>query len=285
VTVQEDFSGPIYIIAPNDDPNHAKQISSGKYEGMDNISITPSNKIVYTDYTQDANDIWIMNSDGTGKKQLTNDQFLKVDPEVSPDGRFIVFASDRSNGISIWKMDLEGNDLTQLTSGGRMDRSPTFSPDGQWVIFQSVRSGNNALWKVSIDGGTPTQLDDKPTQGPAVSPDGKTIACFFLDQRGKTSLGLLPFDGGEFVKTFDLPDSVEIAGGLKWSPDGRSLIFLNSRNDSNIVSLPIDGGPWKTLTSFKSDRIYHFAWTYDRKQIVYSRGPFIDDVLLIKDFR
>jgi hypothetical protein len=51
------------------------------------------------------------------------------------------------------------------------------------------------------------------------------------------------------------------------------------------MSQPIAGGVAKPLTSFKSDRIYGFAWMHDGKQIVYSRGPFVDDVVLIKDFR
>ena len=249
------------------------------------LSVAPNNKVVYCDHSGDANDIWIMNGDGSDKKQLTNDQFIKVDAEVSPDGRYIVFSSDRSGGINIWRMDIDGNNLKQLTSGGRLDASPVFSPDGQWVVFHSVRSGKNALWKVSIDGGTPVQLIDKVSWHAAISPDGKTIGCFLLDEKGKTGLGLLAFEGGDFVKTFDLPDSVETSGGLKWAPDGRSLTFINSRNDSNIVSLPIAGGPWKPLTSFKSDRLYNFAWTHNGKQIVYSHGPWVDDVVLIKDFR
>jgi len=285
VTVQEDFSGPIYAIGPNDDPSHAKQISYGKYEGMTGLSVAPNGKLVYCDHTGDNNDIWIMNGDGSDRKQLTNDQFIKVDPQVSPDGRYVVFSSDRSGGVTIWRMDIDGNNLKQLTPGGKMDAGAVFSPDGQWVIFHSVRSGKNTLWKVSIDGGTPAQLVDKVSWHAAVSPDGKTIASFFADDKGKTGLGLLSFDGGDFLKTFDLPDSVETSGGIKWTPDGRSLTFINSRNDSNIVSLPIAGGSWKPLTSFKSDRIYKFTWTRDGKQIVYSRGPFIDDVVLIKDFR
>jgi Tol biopolymer transport system component len=138
---------------------------------------------------------------------------------------------------------------------------------------------------VSIDGGIPLKVTDKLTRHSAISPDGKTIACFFLDEKGKTGLGLLPIDGGDFVKTFDLPDDIEIAGGLRWSPDGRSVNFLNARNDSNIVALPIAGGPWKQLTNFKSERIYRFTWTHDGKKIIYSRGPFVDDVVLLKDFR
>src|SRR5436853_160096 len=74
--------------------------------------------------------------------------------------------------------------------------------------------------------------------------------------------------------------------GLKWSPDGRSVTYIdNSSTASNIVSQPIDGSPSKPLTRFKSDRISSFAWSHDGKQLFLGRGAQLDDVVLIKDFR
>jgi serine/threonine protein kinase/Tol biopolymer transport system component len=287
VTVQEDFSAPIFTIGQNEDPSRAKQISNGKYEGIICLANTPDDKVVYCDHSGDANDIWIMNGDGSEKKPLTNDQFLKAVATVSPDGRFIVFATNRSGNINIWRIDIDGNNLKQLTEGSAEDDDPVYSLDGKWVIFDSLRSGKKTLWKVSIDGGTPVQLTDKVSWHPSISPDGKLIACFLVDEKAvsRTRLGLLSLDGGDFVKSFDLSDSVNIDAGVKWTPDGQGLTYINEPYISNIVSQPIAGGPVKPLTSFKSDRIFNFAWSHNGKQIVYSRGPFIDDVVLIKDFR
>src|SRR5262249_53782095 len=39
VTVQEDFSAPIFTMAPGGEPSLAKQISSGKYDGMACLSV------------------------------------------------------------------------------------------------------------------------------------------------------------------------------------------------------------------------------------------------------
>jgi TolB protein len=182
-------------------------------------------------------------------------------------------------------MDIDGNNLRPLTEGGTIDERPLITPDGKWVVFGSLRFGTNALWKVSIDGGEPVQLTNRPAEGASISPDGKTIACLVFD--GKPALGLLPIYGGEFVKTLDLPESV--VSGLAWTPDGRSVTYLDDGSGyTNIVSRPIDGGPVKQLTNFKSDRgyrIFSFAWTRDGKQLIYSRGPFTDDIVLIKDFR
>jgi Tol biopolymer transport system component len=127
-------------------------------------------------------------------------------------------------------------------------------------------------------------LTDEFSWNPEISPDGKFIACFFVNSQLQTRLGILPINGGTFVKTFELP-AVYVDAGLEWTPDGQALTYVNDSNDSNIISQPISGGPPKPLTNFKSDRIFHFAWAHDGKQIIYSRGPFVDDIVLLKDFR
>src|SRR5205085_4287198 len=124
------------------------------------------------------------------KKQLTNDQFIKAGAAVSPDGRYVVFTTNRSGNVNIWRMDIDGNNLKQLTDGSSLDVEPIFSSDGKWVVFTSLRSGKNALWKVSVDGGTAVELTETITRHPAVSPDGKLIACFFVDEKGKTRIGI-----------------------------------------------------------------------------------------------
>jgi Tol biopolymer transport system component len=290
-TVQEDFSQPIYAAAPNDDSARARQVSHGKYEGADSLDTTLDGRIVYIDPSAEGNNIWIMNGDGSDKKQLTHDESVKAAARVSPDGRYIAFSSNRSGSPNIWRIDIDGNNPRQLTEGGTIDFRPLITPDGKWVVFESLRSGITSLWKVGIDGGEPVQLTSKNAEGHSISPDGKFIACIVLDQKAATGtvLGLLPIDGGELVKSMDLPASAIFRAGLAWTPDGRALTYLDdSTGYTNLVSRPIDGGPVKLLTNFKSDRgyrMFNFAWSRDGKQIIFSRGPFTDDVVLIKDFR
>ena len=285
-TVLQDSSRPIFAIAPNEDPGRARQISHGKHEGKRSLDMTPDGRIVYIDPSPEGNEIWIMNGDGRGKQQLTNDGFTKALASVSPDGRFIAFTSNRSGSINNWRMDIDGGNVKQLTYG-TFDDTPLISPDGKWVVFISRRSGTQTLWKVPIGGGEPVQLSDKPAWGASISPDGKLIACILEDEAQTDKIGLLQFEGGEVVKTLDRP-----SGGrsLVWKPDGSAVTYLdNSSGATNIFSQPLDGGPAKQLTNFKSDKGYdisNFAWTRDGKQqLIYSRGPFTIDILLIKDFR
>ena len=289
-TVQEDFSQPIFAAFPNEDPGRARQVSHGKYDGMISVDTTRDGRIVYIDRTTEGSDIWIMNGDGSEKKQLTHDESLEFAARVSPDGRYVAFASIRSGTPNIWRIDIDGGNPRQITEGGGLDDGPTFSPDGKWIVFESLRSGPPTLWKVRVDGGQPLQLTNKPSGGAAISPDGTLIACILFDEKSGsgTALGLLPFDGGEIVKTLDMPATFAGRAGLTWTPDGRAITHIDAKDGyPNIVSQPIGGGPAKPLTSFK-DRgypIFNFAWTRDGKQLIYSRGPFTDDIVLIKDFR
>src|SRR5712691_937747 len=93
-------------------------------------------------------------------------------------------------------------------------------PDGRWVVFMSVRSGRWAIWKVPIEGGTAVQLTTHLSQVPSISPDGKLIAYFYIDTQAndQKKLSIIPFDGGEPVKTIDLPRTA-VASGFAWTLD------------------------------------------------------------------
>ncbi|MGH9883068.1 MAG: TolB family protein, partial [Pyrinomonadaceae bacterium] len=225
VTVQYDNTANIWL-APAGDLNRGRQITNGKLEGLVGVSWTPDGRIVYTTTNSGNSDIWIMNQDGTNQRPLTTDPHEDQNPTVSPDGRYVVFVSWRGGFPSLWRMDLDGGNLKQLTDG-QEDYGPSISPDGQWIVFSSWRSGRETLWKLSIDGGQPVQIIDRFTANPAVSPDGNLIACFFQAEESgaPVRIMILPFGGGQPVKTFDLPASVARGFSPRWNPDGRSIIY------------------------------------------------------------
>ena len=67
---------------------------------------------------------------------------------------------------------------------------------------------------------------------------------------------------------------------------GRALNYTDTINGvSNIWSLPVDGGPPKQLTDFKTDQIFWFYFSRDGKQLALSRGTQRSDVILIRDFK
>jgi serine/threonine protein kinase/Tol biopolymer transport system component len=270
-------------VAPNGEAARATQIRFGgsNEEGIDGLAWTPDGRIVYYSRAGGGDDIWIMNGDGTTPKQLTVDAVANYQAAVTPDGRYIVFASERSGAETIWRMNLDGSNPTQLTTHGD-DRQPTCSPDGQWVVYTS---GNRTLWKVSINGGEAAQLTDTPSERPSVSPDGNLIAYHYPDASESAKFAVIPFTGGKPMKIFDLPGSAELET-LKWSPDGRALLYIDTRNGtSNLWSQPLNGGKPVQLTDFKSELLFDFAWSHNGRGLVCARGTRTADVVLISDLK
>ena len=224
-----------------------------------------------------------MDREGGNQKQITDDAYAERSARATPDGRYIVFDSWRSGTIQLWRMDVDGSNPKLLTA--TQGFNSTVSPDGKWVVFGTFTVGGFSIWKVSIEGGEAGQVTHKYSLNAAISPDGKLIACSYQDEHTIEKIALVPFEGGEPSKLFDLPPGVQTAN-LRWLPDGRGLTYIVNRGGiSNIWIQPLDGSPAKQLTDFKSDRIFKFDWSPDGKWLALSRGPEQRDVVLMSDLK
>jgi len=269
-------------VAPDGDASRAKLITSGtgREDGVRGLTWTHDGRIVYRSMSGEAPKIWIMGADGTGAKQLSVDGSEHFDPEVSPDGRFIIWSSSATGQRNIWRMGLDGSNPTQITHGSNK-WFPQYTPDGKWLVYVTRH-----VMKVPADGGAPIQLTNASTSRPAVSPDGKWIACNHLDEAsGQWQIAVMPIDGEAAPRIFDVP-SPNIFRALRWTPDGRSVAYpVTVGNVSNIWSQPLDGGSPRRLTNFKDQLIFDFAWSRDGKQLALSRGLVNSDVVVIEPFR
>jgi serine/threonine protein kinase len=251
---------------------------------------TPDGKILYASDASGSADIWEMATDGTSQKQLTAGAGRNYAPQASPDGSYIVFHSNRSGGWQIWRMDRDGSNPKQLTFDNPDSNWPEVSPDGKWIVYHRLNAGQTmTLWKIGIDGGSPVQLTDQAALRPTISPDGKWIAYWhFTDPPvQRVQLAVMPFEGGQPAKVFDMPPSSVVGWDavLKWMPDGRGLTYVDYRNNiQNIWMQPVSGDAPTQLTDFKDNQIFSFAWLHDGR-LISSRGFRTNDAVLIKDSR
>jgi eukaryotic-like serine/threonine-protein kinase len=285
VTVQSEQRANIWV-APNGEASRAAEIPSERNDGLSGLVWTPDGRVVYSSTAGGNADVWIMDADGNHRKQLTVSDSADSAPAVSADGRYIVFVSNRGNAYHIWRMDADGSNPKQLTNGVR-DVEPSCAPDGQWVIYSSDASGRHQLSKVPIDGGAPTQVTDYTSSLPVVSPDGKFIACSYIDER-ETPLryrtAVIPFTGGRPLQAFEFPLSFQQI--VRWTPDSRALTYLiTSGGVSNIWRQPLDGGQPALVTDFKAETIFRYDWSRDGKQLALARGTVTSDVVLIANLR
>jgi serine/threonine protein kinase len=287
--VQTALQSDIWV-APGTNSGDPRVITSeaGKDDGSQGLAWTPDGKLIYASNASGNLDLWMIDS-GTGvPKQLTSNAGQNYEPAVTPDGHYIVFTSDRAGTRNLWRMNVDGSDPLRLTTG-RNDHFPRCSPDSKWVVYNSPgTSAPTTLWKVAVDGGAPVQLSDVWALMPSVSPDGKQVACYYFE-RGETSwavrTGLLPLDGGPITRV-----SEHAGFPLRWSPDGSAITYVPAPTGalptgaSNIWAMPVDGGPPKQLTDFKSDQIFWFDWSHDGRLAI-ARGTTVSDVVLITNFR
>ncbi|MEW6210018.1 MAG: hypothetical protein AB1631_16750, partial [Acidobacteriota bacterium] len=285
VTVQSLRMSKIFTAAAGQE-NQASPITSGFGDYLSDrlgMAWTPDGRIVYSSAASGNPDIWIMNADGTNQKQLTMDARGDFLPSVTPDSRYIVFVSERAGPTNIWRMNIDGTDPRRLTDG-MGEFTPSLSPDGQWVIYYS-EGENPGVWKVSINGGAPSLIYDGYLSQPTVSPDGKMIAGFRFDKESvRMKITIISVEDGQLIKSLDDAEMVHLSS-LRWTPDSRALTYIRTQQGvSNIWLHPLDGAA-RQLTEFKSDRLFRYAWSADRKRLAFERGSDINDIVLINNVR
>lgn len=274
---------------PREDAGRAEQITfgAGGYRGR--LSWTPDGRIVYDSEAANAATISVMNADGSHQKQLLGEQPNKSyagRSYVSPDGRYVLFASDVNGTRHIWRMNADGSNPVQLTNGDGED-TPHCSQDCRWVVYTKLErkgAGRPTIWRVSIEGGSPTQLTEDFTMYPAVSPDGKVIACVQSAPNEPGRVAIYPLEGGKPIKIFPRP--IDGTPLIRWTPDGRFLTYdENPIGPAKLWLQSVEGGEPKLLTEFVSDRIFGFDWSPDGNRLAVVRGLWSANIVLIKDFQ
>jgi len=305
VTIQREITSSIWIgpmnggalsaPAPDSFPverDPQRQITSGggKHEGYYGVAWTPDGRLTFTSVASGSYDLWSMQPDGSGQKQLTTANsgsiyHTNTFQSISPDGRYIFFTSDRVTGVPhVWRMNADGSDLKQITKGAG-ESSQQFTPDGKSIVY--LDTVEKTLSKISIDGGSPTKLNDRCDGRSVVSPDGKLVAFRYQSEpHADYQIAIISIDGGPILKTLEVPSTAE-ARQLLWTPDGRALVYIDTRAGiSNLWSIPVDGGaPPAKLTDFHADRIYWFDFSRDGKWVAFSRGNTNTDVVLFSNVK
>ena len=130
-----------------------------------------------------ANEIYVMNADGSDVRRLTNSPGYDGGPFFSADGKSICFRRFSENGLTaeIMTMDLDGSNKQTLTKMGVMSWAPYFHPSGEYLIYTTNVHGfkNFELYLVDRKGEhAPVRVTY--TAGfdglPVFSPDGKQIS-------------------------------------------------------------------------------------------------------------
>lgn len=217
------------------------------------------NQIVFANYidpAQQLNDLYVINTDGSGFTQLTNTPEVNEDEAIwSPDGQKIVFTAfqkqaDGNFNKDVFIMNRDGTGIARVTTDPGQDFDPSWSPDSKQIVFVSDRhennDGNYEVYVINVDGTGEMRLTnnhstDRWPAWRAKQPDDVPAAdC----QPGITLVTDMTIPAGTrfatpqpFSKVWRLKNS----GSCTWTPADYMLRFVEGEQMGNLTQVMMPG--------------------------------------------
>jgi Tol biopolymer transport system component/aminoglycoside phosphotransferase (APT) family kinase protein len=214
---------------------------------------------------EDNADIYVKVVGPDAPLRLTREPSHDVSPAWSPDGRQIAFVRmGRAGGkIGVYVIPALGGVERRLTE---FEPSPegvhffgpflAWSRDGQWLVLPQRKERAHVLVAFSLATGERRQLTGAVAagtpivgdSGPALSPDGGTLAFHRIFAAGVADIFLQPLDGGftPAGAAQRLTSENRLALNPVWSPDGRTIFFTTGPYSTGRylarVAVPTAGG-------------------------------------------
>jgi Tol biopolymer transport system component len=168
-----------------------------------------------------------------------------------------------------------GTEMTirRVWSGAGVDISGSPSPDGRYLsIYDAESGGDLAIWEIASGQKRRLTNKDRSTAEGVLaskwSPDSKKIAYCWLTKDLTGGLRIIGIDGSE-------PRILGPVWPLDWSPDGRSILAVVPKDNSNPATLALvsvaDGSltPMGTAEKPISSWSWDAGYSADGKYVVY----------------
>lgn len=217
--------------------------------------------------------VWVMKSDGTGRRLLTGARSRAKRGDFSPNGSMLTFDGQPSQGdvfdFDIQVIGVDGRGRKRLTHGPARDLEPRWSPDGKTIVFQRQRSdlGSPSIWTVRPSGGIPRRL--AAGSSPVWSADGSKLLFSRPAARGQ-DIYVMHADGTgarPFYRSRD--DDYPSA----WSNDGKRILFTRisrTTQQADVWAMKADGSSARRLTKGRGYRLAA-DWSPDRRHVLFTR--------------
>ncbi len=110
-------------------------------------------KIIFESGATGHENIYVMNSNGSGVYNITGDGPRRRVPDVSSDGNKITYMRYSGDNSDIWIMDYNGQNETRLTDNPDWDGHPSFSPDGKYIVYEERKGSKENLVLIDLISG------------------------------------------------------------------------------------------------------------------------------------
>jgi serine/threonine protein kinase/Tol biopolymer transport system component len=267
-------------------PEQAKQVSSGRSDGLNGLAWIEDERIVYTASPSQNIGLFVMDADGGSVRQLSFEKGIHHGPVVCQGGRSVLYDTNFEGNWHVWKLDVQSGASTKLTSGPD-ESSPDCTREGDWLTYEGqTTEGQAYIFKQPFSGGSAVRMSDRVAiTGALLSPDGRHMAFPSVAKDGSLVMLIVSTETGTQEGESSIPTSFDGRCNMGWAPDGRSLVFSDLRNGTpNLWSFPVfQQGQPQQLTHFTSGAIWSFHWSRSGKQFAMARGSSTSDVVLITE--
>jgi dipeptidyl aminopeptidase/acylaminoacyl peptidase len=202
-------------------------------------------------------ELFLMNSDGSGKKQLTESPENEFNAIWHPDGKRIVYLAPVNGHVQAWVINQDGSGKNQISDVDGGITGLAFSPDGKNVLFTK---------EVQIDPTTQDLYPDLPKSDARIIDDLMYRHWNTWEDGAYSHIFVAQYDGTKFSggtdimpgEPFDSP--LMPFGGMEeisWSPDGKSIAYTCKKlkgieytfsTNSDIYLYDLESGKTSNLT-------------------------------------
>jgi serine/threonine protein kinase len=245
-------------------------------------SVSPDNKYIAATSTGQQEDIYIINTDGSGFLKLTNDIYKDRGPKWSPDGKSLLFYSDRYGKYEIWEIDVDGSNLRKITNTNGLASVPNWFPDGKLFTYYTGDNDTTINYLFYLDlseNPNPKPLPEYGEKGKtflesSVSPDGNYIA----GERSNSSNGA--YDG---IIVYSMVQKryrkySDTGNGPIWLKDGKRILYMD---DNKFYILNTITGKRRLLYDPQqpvSSESWDFTISHDNKWLYYIKQDNESDI-------